>query len=96
MHAVKSSELRRISPERQEEAVKKLVRAATSLPNGEARDLYQQIHAFEEKFGLSSEDLRRELAQGKRDESWEVCKWLMLLDQMDLLGEAQRRQRSPR
>lgn len=75
-----------MSPERQEEAVKKLVRAATSQPNGEARDLDHQIHAFEEKFGLSSEDLRRELAQGKRDESWEVCKWLMLLDQRDLLG----------
>lgn len=62
------------------------MRAATSQPNGEARDLDQQIHAFEAKFGLSSEELRRELAQGERDESWEVCNWLMLLDQRDLLG----------
>ena len=90
-HAVKSSELRRMSPERQEEAIQELARAARSQPNGEARDLDQQIHAYEEKFGLSSEDLRRELAQGKRKESWEVCKWLMLLDQRDLLGA-----RSPR
>jgi hypothetical protein len=85
-HAVKSSELRKMSPERQDEAMKKLVRAANSQPNGEAQELDQQIHAFETAFGLSSEDLRRELAQGKRDESWEVCKWLMLLDQRDLLG----------
>jgi len=75
-----------MTPERQEDAVKKLVRAAHSQPNGEARNLDQQIRFFEEKFGLSSEELRRELAQGKRDESWEVCKWLMLLDQRDLLG----------
>ncbi len=92
-HAVKSSELRQMSPERQEEAVKKLVRAANSRPNGEVRDLDHQIRAFEEKFGLSSEDLRRELAQGKRDESWEICKWLMLLDQWDLLGVRSTRSR---
>lgn len=85
-HAVKSSELRQMSPERQEEAVKKLVRAANSRPNGEARNLDEQIQAFEEKFGVSSADLRRELAQGRREESWEICKWLMLLDQRDVLG----------
>lgn len=84
-HVVKSAELRRMSPERQEEAVKELVRAANSPPNGEVGDLDQQIHALEVKFGLSSEDLRRELAQGRREESWEVCRWLMLLDQRDYL-----------
>ena len=75
-----------MSPERQNEAVKKLARAAKSMPNGEIRDLDLRIHAFEEKHGLSSADLRRELAQGKRQESWEICKWLLLLDQRDLLG----------
>ncbi|HEY8205976.1 MAG TPA: hypothetical protein VIG99_00750 [Myxococcaceae bacterium] len=82
---VKGTELRQMSPERQEEAIKELVRAANSPPNGEMRDLDQQICAFEEKFGLSSQELRRELAQGRREESWEVCQWLMLLDQRDYL-----------
>lgn len=85
-HSIKSADFRKLSPERQEEAVGKLARAATATPNGEARDLEMQIQAYEKQFGVSSEQLRRELAQGKRHESWDVCKWLMLLDQRDLLG----------
>ena len=85
-YTIKDSDLRRMSPEQREEAISQLVRAARSSPNGEARDLDAQIHAFEEQFGLSSEQLRRELAQGKRTETWEICQWLMLLDQRDLLG----------
>ena len=30
--------------------------------------------------------LRHELAQGQRQETWEICQWVMLLDQRDLIG----------
>lgn len=80
-HTVRVSELQQMSPEQQEEAIQRLVQAAQSQPNGEVQELDLQIRTFEEKYGLSSEDLRRELAQGKREESWEICTWLMLIDQ---------------
>jgi exonuclease VII small subunit len=85
-HSVTSSELRKMNPERQEQAVKELVRAVNSMPNGEILDLDRQIRDYEEKFKLSSDALRHELAQGKRQETWEVCKWLLLLDQRDLIA----------
>lgn len=85
-YTVRDSDLRRMNPEQREEALSELVRAARSSPNGEVRDLDEQIQAFEAKFHLSSDELRRELAQGKRAETWEICQWLMLLDQRDLLG----------
>ncbi len=91
--SIKSSDLRKMSPDEQDEAMRKLVKVARARPNGELKDLDAQIQAFEQKHGLSSDDLRHELAQGRRKESWEICQWLMLLDQRDLLGSRKARSR---
>lgn len=87
--SIKHSDLKKLSPEQQDEAMRQLVKVARSEPNGELKDLEVQIQAFELKHGLSSNDLRHELALGRRKESWEICQWLMLLDQRDLLGSRQ-------
>jgi len=84
--SIKSSELQDLSPEAQAEQLQKFVKVLRSRPNGEARELNLRIAEFERKLGLSSDALRRELAQGKRKETWDVCLWLMLLDQRDMLG----------
>ena len=84
--SIKSSELQKLSPERQDEEARRLLKAARGVPNGEQRDLDSQIRDLEEKFKISSKDLRRELAEGKRPETWEICKWLLLIDQRELLG----------
>lgn len=91
--SIKSADLRKMSAEEQDEAMRGLVRVARGQPNGELRELDQQIRELEEKHGLSSDDLRRELSRGKRKESWEICQWLMLLDQRDLLGSRTSRAR---
>lgn len=82
--SIKTSDLKKLSPEQQDEAMRSLIRVARGQPNGEIKELEEQIHSLELKHGLSSDDLRHELAQGKRKESWEICQWLMLLDQRDL------------
>jgi hypothetical protein len=89
--SLKNSDLKKMSPDQQDEAMQNLVKVARGKPNGELKDLDVQIHAFELKHQLSSDELRHELAQGKRKESWEICQWLMLLDQRDLLGSRKAR-----
>lgn len=84
--SIKSSDLHKLPPERQDEEARRLLKVARGVPNGEQQDLDNQIRQLEEKFKVSSKDLRRELAQGKRPETWEICKWLLLLDQRELLG----------
>ena len=83
--SLKSSDLKKMSPDEQDEALRSLVKVARGGPNGDLRDLGMQIHAFELKYRLSSNELRHELAQGKLKESWEVCQWLLLINQRDLL-----------
>ncbi len=89
--SLKNSDLKKMSPDEQDEAMRNLVKVARGKPNGEFKDLDAQIEAFEQKHQLSSDELRHELAQGKRKESWEICQWLMLLDQRDLLGSREAR-----
>lgn len=84
--SLKSSELKQLSPEAQDDAMRRLARVAKSAPNGELKDLDAQIFALEEQHGITSAQLRTELAQGLRKETWEICQWLMLLDQRGLLG----------
>jgi hypothetical protein len=72
-----------------EDRVSKLTRelgtAARGKPNGELRDVDSRIHAFETRFGVDSATLRSEVASGKRPETWDVCQWLMLLQERDRL-----------
>lgn len=84
--SVKASELNRLPSSEQEAVLRDLVEVVRSKPNGELKDLDSRIVAYEVKHGMSSEQLRRELSQGRMKESWEICQWLMLLDQRDLLG----------
>jgi hypothetical protein len=73
------SELAGMSDETRASTLRALVRAADRAPNGELRELDEQIGAFEARFGLDSEAMRRDVANGSRRETADVCEWLMLL-----------------
>ena len=83
---IRSSELRSMTVEdRVSKLAHEMGAAARAKPNGEVRELAEQIGAFEARFGIDSATLRREVESGVRPETWEVCQWLMLLHRRDRL-----------
>jgi len=72
------------APERQAK-LRELSAATRRLPNGELASLEAEIRAYEVRHGIDSETLRREVNAGKRQETWEVCRWLMVLDELERL-----------
>jgi hypothetical protein len=41
-------------------------------------EITREIQFFEKKYGITSVALLREIDTGEREESWEICQWLML------------------
>jgi hypothetical protein len=79
------SELASLAPDQRSQRVAELARATGQPPNGELQEIEARIAALEEQHGVSSDALRRELAQGQRRETWEICRWLQFLDIRDHL-----------
>ncbi len=44
--------------------------------------LRRQIDAYERRYQFDSTTLRDRLTSGEQDETWDVCLWLILLDQV--------------
>lgn len=78
-HELRSAELRSMLPAQREERLQELLKSTRHAPNGEIRDIDLQIAAFEHQFGVDSDTMRREVSEGKREESWVICQWLQLL-----------------
>jgi hypothetical protein len=78
-HSVSIAELKTMSAREQERRVSELIRAARSAPNGEIEELDREIRAYEQRYGLDSASLEREVAGGHRQETEDICRWLMLL-----------------
>lgn len=61
---------------------------ATQRPlNGEVKNLEREIRAYEARHGFSSKELRQRLAEGRIEETEDVCRWLMRLKLRDRLVE---------
>jgi hypothetical protein len=54
--------------------------------NGEAILLHKRIAAFETRYEMSSETMRKKLAAREIKETAEICAWSMLLNLRDKLG----------
>jgi bacterioferritin (cytochrome b1) len=52
-------------------------------PNGEVQDLKNQIAFFENIYEIKSQDLLEEIKSGKREETYEMCKWLTLFNRLE-------------
>lgn len=77
--AVKFSEIRKASSGMREAALAGIVAEAMAPANGRVRVLDAEIAEYEEKHGLSSDQLFEELSSGEREETEEILSWLMLL-----------------
>ena len=76
---VRSADLNSMSASERDRQTADLVASTRRLPNGELTHLDNSIRAYEHKYHLSSEEMRRELSEGKRAETDEICAWLMAL-----------------
>ncbi len=47
------------------------------------KKLHGRIAEYERRFGFTSASLRERLATGEQEETWDVCLWLILLEQRD-------------
>jgi len=77
--SVHLADLRRLSDEERSEKLKAVARATRNPPNREVRQINLEIRTHEDRFGFSSDELRRRLAAGEQRETDDVCRWLMLL-----------------
>ena len=82
--AIRLSDLAAMPEPERTRAIERLVEAASSLSVEDTlADLDRQIAAYETQYSVDSTTLRREIEQGTRQETWDFCKWLMLLNLRD-------------
>jgi hypothetical protein len=86
-YRISDQALKAMPEARRAEAMLKLVRDARALPNGELKDVIEQITDFERRFQLDSERMRAEVSDGTRREDWEICQWLMLMKRRSRLEQ---------
>jgi hypothetical protein len=62
-----------------EAALAGIVAEARVPANGSVETLNSEIAEYEEKHGLDSDQLLKELSSGEREETEEILSWLMLI-----------------
>ncbi len=78
-HQVRMSELSNMDPGQRTRALESLVRATRSgRVNSSALDA--RIRKLEQRYEISSADLRKQLREGRMKETAEIAEWLFLLD----------------
>jgi hypothetical protein len=91
MYSIRLSEFAKLSEAAQ---ASMLDAACRSVVSSDAEDLelvMDRIRGLEAKHGLSSDDMRRILAEGKLRETELICEWLILLDAAERLPAGLRR-----
>lgn len=79
----------RLTSAEQEASVKALLDARQVPLNGEVRELDARIAEYQQRFGMSSDEMRGKLASGDLVETVDICRWLMLLKLRDRVASRQ-------
>jgi hypothetical protein len=82
---VTDKELREASEEERAKKLKALVEATKRLSDEDVRQLDDEITAYEKKYGITSEEMQTQLNAGTREETLEICEWLMLIRRFEVL-----------
>jgi len=86
--SVTLSALATMSTSEREAKIREIVASSRGPLNGELHQVEGEIEAFETRFQIDSETMRREVRSGIRPETWDVCRWLMALRTRDELRKA--------
>jgi len=82
---VTDKELREASEEERAKKLKALVEATKRLGDEDVRKLDDEITAYEKKYGITTEELKVQLTAGTRQETADICTWLLLVRRFDIL-----------
>lgn len=82
---VTDKELRESSEEDFTKKLKALADAVKRLSDEDVRKLDAEITAYEKKYGITSEQMQKEITAGAREETFEICQWLLLIRRFELL-----------
>jgi len=82
---VTDKELREASEEERSKRLKALVEATKRLGDEDVRNLDAEITAYEQKYGITTEELQAQLTAGTRQETADICTWLLLVRRFDIL-----------
>ncbi len=75
---IKLSDLAKMSKDEQSKTLEKLVEAAKQPPTEkDIEDWKTRVAQHEQKFEMTSDEMRRKLKSGEIVETFEICKWLM-------------------
>jgi hypothetical protein len=87
MVSVKDRDLNEMDEATRREKLRELVEATRRLSDDDVRKLDAEIAAYETKYGITSEQMQEELRTGSRQETNDICAWLLLLRRFDLMIE---------
>ncbi len=80
---MKLSDLSKMSEAERKTALDDLVEQSRQPADPEMiQDYKNRIAAYEEKFEITSEQMKKKLSLGEIQETWEICKWLLDLQMM--------------
>ncbi len=77
--AVSLSKLAAMGVDERTATLRALVRETAKPPNGELTELDAKIRSYETRLGADAETLRRDVTEGRRSETAELCDLLMLM-----------------
>lgn len=87
--AMRVGNLAALTEEQRAERMREICRVLRSEPNGEIKELDDEIAEFEHKHGMTSADmLQRRTAGGLDDDNFDFCRWVMVMELRDeMLGK---------
>ena len=86
-HTLRLAELRGLSSDAASARVR-ILQNPQSL-NGESREIADSIAAYETRYEMSSDEMRRRLKDLKLEHTADICRWQMLLEMRDRVAKVQ-------
>ena len=80
LHQITSAALSQLGDAQKRDELSELVANARSANGSASAYLQGRIHAFEERYEMTSSELLRVVADGSQRETADIAKWLFLLN----------------
>lgn len=82
-YSVLTTDLRSMTEDERRQALAAIVQQGRGVQNGERAILNARIRAYEERYEMSSADLRDALRTGRARETADVARWLFWVEARD-------------
>lgn len=84
--SIKDADLRNMTEEERDAAWAKLIELARRPVTPERlKEIDDELAVYEQKYGMTSAEMRHKVSWGEMEETSDICDWLMLLRRRELL-----------